>query len=288
MADRFVSIDVETANPDLASICQIGVVTFEGGKAVASWESLVDPEDYFDFWNVAIHGIDETDVAEAPVFPDLMSQINSLVTDEIVVCHTPFDRLAMSRAADKYSLPGFRCTWLDSARVVRRAWPQFAKSGYGLAVCTAELGIEFDHHVAVEDARAAGELIALAIDHTGLTLEEWLVRITQPLAGHFPSAEVARSGNPEGHLAGEVAVFTGALSITRSEAADLAAEAGCNVSKGVTNKTTLLIVGDQDIRRLAGHQKSSKHRKAEALIEQGQSIRILGETDFLRVLEKRE
>ena len=31
MGDRFVAIDFETANADLASICQIGAVTFEGG-----------------------------------------------------------------------------------------------------------------------------------------------------------------------------------------------------------------------------------------------------------------
>ena len=43
---------------------------------------------------------------------------------------------------------------------------------------------------------------------------------------------------------------------------------------------TLLLVGDQDVQRLAGHEKSSKHRKAEQLIQTGQPIRILRETDF--------
>jgi DNA polymerase III subunit epsilon len=66
----------------------------------------------------------------------------------------------------------------------------------------------------------------------------------------------------------------------RREAADLAATAGCEVAASVTKTTTLLIVGDQDIRKLAGHEKSSKYRKAERLIEKGQSIRILRETDF--------
>jgi hypothetical protein len=45
-------------------------------------------------------------------------------------------------------------------------------------------------------------------------------------------------------------------------------------------RTTILVVGNQDIRRLAGHRKSSKHRKAEQLISQGQYIRILTESDF--------
>lgn len=60
----------------------------------------------------------------------------------------------------------------------------------------------------------------------------------------------------------------------------MAASAGCDVV-GVVGKTvTLLVVGDQDVRKLGGQEKSSKHRKAEVAIENGQSIRILTERDF--------
>lgn len=65
----FVAIDVETANSDLASICQIGIVGFEDGLPKHSWQSLVNPEDYFDDMNVLIHGIDEDAVKDAPTFP---------------------------------------------------------------------------------------------------------------------------------------------------------------------------------------------------------------------------
>ena len=98
-------------------------------------------------------------------------------------------------------------------------------------------------------------------------------------SGGFDLA-VKREGNPEGPLYGEVLVFTGALSMPRSQAADLAAVIGCQVATAVTKKTTMLVVGDQDIKRLAGHEKTSKHRKAEELIAKGISIRILKESDF--------
>ncbi len=81
-------------------------------------------------------------------------------------------------------------------------------------------------------------------------------------------------------LYGNVLVFTGALSIPRQEAATAAAAAGCEVATSVTKHTTLLVVGDQDIRKLAGADKSSKHRKAEELMAKGQLIRIVGESDF--------
>lgn len=38
----FTVIDVETSNPNLASICQIGVAVFRGGKLHESWGSLVN------------------------------------------------------------------------------------------------------------------------------------------------------------------------------------------------------------------------------------------------------
>jgi DNA polymerase-3 subunit epsilon len=74
------------------------------------------------------------------------------------------------------------------------------------------------------------------------------------------------------------------LRIRPPQAAELAAAAGCEVDSGVTKHTTVLVVGDQDIARLAGHEKSSKHRKAEELMAHGQGIRIIGESDFQRLL----
>jgi len=68
--------------------------------------------------------------------------------------------------------------------------------------------------------------------------------------------------------------------MSRSEAVELAASIGMSVKAGVTQKTTHLVVGDQDLSVLAGHKKSSKHRKAEEMQDTGHPIRIIGETEF--------
>ena len=86
-------------------------------------------------------------------------------------------------------------------------------------------------------------------------------------------------------LSGEVVVFTGTLGIARADAADLASAAGYEVGKSVTQRTTLVVVGDTDLRKLAGRTKSSKHRKAEQLALAGQPIRIIGESDFRSIIE---
>ncbi|MCH7534708.1 MAG: transposase [Bacteroidetes bacterium] len=331
---KFIAIDVETANADMASICQIGIAWYEAGALVKEWKSYVDPLDYFDPANVAIHGIDEKAVHGSQPFSELAQEIFKYIDQQVVVSHTHFDRVALIRAYDKYETNHPECTWLDSVRIARHTWEQFSESGYGLENVCNYLGYEFDAHDALEDAKAAGYIILTAIKHSetdletlvnkslqrqrkkfrrqhyrakGLEYETKLVikwgdlesdlesdyyiddtdEVSDVTKKHrfFGEKPVKRMGNPYGPLYGEILVFTGALDIPRHKAADMAAAVGCRVEQGVTKKTTLLVVGDQDIAILAGHKKSSKHRKAEKLIEKGIQIRILKESDFKRLIE---
>jgi DNA polymerase-3 subunit epsilon len=176
---------------------------------------------------------------------------------------------------------------LDSARVARRTWRDVAWQGYGLANLCNKIGYTFKHHDALEDAKASGYVLLAAINESNLDLEAWRKRITQPIDPNSSSSGIAirREGNPEGELFGEEIVFTGTLEIPRNEAANLASRIGCKVADGVTKKTTLLVVGDQDIKRLAGKERSAKHQKAEMLIAKGQKIRILQESDFRELVQ---
>lgn len=279
---NFVAIDVETANADMSSICQIGLVKCENGALSDEWKTYVDPEDYFDGINMSIHGISESVVKGAPTFPELIDTLHSYLEGTVVVCHTHFDRVAIHQAAQRYRVSVPEWTWLDSAQVARRAWRECAWSGYGLSNVCKLLGYDFKHHDALEDAKAAAHILLAAINEGGLGLDTWLKRVRQPidLTVSRSHSAIKREGNPEGALSGEVLVFTGAIGIPRQQAADLAAAIGCQVASRVTEKTTMVVVGDQDIKRLAGHEKSSKHRKAEELIEKGISIRILKASDF--------
>lgn len=284
---RFISIDVETANPDMQSICSIGAATFENGSLVDEWYSLVDPEDIFDSVNTSIHGITENDVRGAPLFEEISHELGSMLNGQIVVTHTHFDRTAIALASRAFEVEAPRCRWLDSSRVARRAWPECAHRGYGLSALAKRIGFDFRHHNALEDAKAAGNIMLAAMNDTGLDLDAWIERVTAPI-NPSTSEPIRREGSADGALFGEVIVFTGALEIPRREAADLAAKAGCDVATGVTKKISLLVVGDTDVGKLAGHEKSNKHRKAEALIAKGQPIRIIRETDFKNMIDLAE
>ena len=276
---EFVAIDVETSNPKRASICQIGLAMYRDSRLVDEWSSLIDPEDYFHSMNIGVHGITEEDVMGAPTFIDVMPDLERFMSGAVCVSHSPFDRTSIHQALERYSLSSIDATWLDSVLVARRTWEA---SSYDLANVCKIIGYDFKHHDALEDAKACGHIVVTAMEKTGLDIEAWLKRVKQPInsANSSSGATVKRDGNPEGVLYGEILVFTGALEIPRQEAADLAASIGCTVKTSVTKKTTLLVVGDHDITKLAGKDKSSKHIKAEQLISEGQNIRVVGESDF--------
>lgn len=277
---NFLALDVETANADSSSICQIGIAEFNNGEIIDKWSILINPEDYFDPFNVAIHGITEKQVKNAPTFKDVYSELRQRIEGKVTVHHMPFDRIALNRACDAYSLEYLQPNWLDSAKIVRRTWQEFAHKGYGLSNIAKHLNLDFNHHDALEDAITAGTVVKIACEISNLSIEEWFKRIGQPIFLYSKSSQIKLEGNPEGNLYGESIVFTGALSIPRSEAELLASKMGCNVTNSVTKNTTMLIVGFQDTTKLAGYEKSSKHRKAENLIESGIKIKILSENDF--------
>src|SRR5690606_41318417 len=91
VAMRFAAIDVETANADLSSICQVGVAFFQDGVHTRSWSSLVDPEDEFDGFNVSIHGIDEATVRGAPKWPHGGAELRAPAHCTVAGCPHPFD-----------------------------------------------------------------------------------------------------------------------------------------------------------------------------------------------------
>ena len=170
----FNAIDVETANADPYSICQIGIVQVHGGQILGQLSLLVNPEEPFNPLNVRLHGIDEGTIQDSKTLPELHTELCRHLAKTVLVSHTEFDRIALEGAMSKYGLEQPPTTWLDSSTVARLAWPSRFGRRRGLASIAGDLGIAFEHHNAVEDARAAAEIVLLACQSTGLDVEEWL------------------------------------------------------------------------------------------------------------------
>ena len=157
----FNVIDVETANPKWATICQIGVVRVVNGRILDEWETLVDPETYFHWRNTKIHGISDYDVLDAPTLPDIWDELDRVVSGRLLISHTHFDRSALNKAAARYRMNRLNARWDDSCAIARNAWPNMP-GGHNLKNLAKRLGIRFNHHDALEDARAAATVVLRA------------------------------------------------------------------------------------------------------------------------------
>ena len=167
----FNAIDVETANTDSGSICQIGITHVVDGEIAEVWSTLVNPEASFDRMNVRLHRISARTVVDSPTIPALSGELRRRLDGTILVSHTAFDRVAMGRAMDRYGLPSLEVTWLDSARIAKAAWPRLRSRS--LASMAKKLRIEFRHHNAGDDSMVSARIVLRAFELTGKSLQDW-------------------------------------------------------------------------------------------------------------------
>ena len=182
MSTDFVSIDLETANPSPWSICQIGIAEFVDGGLAGEWMTYVDPEEWFNPDNVAIHGITTAAVRGWPKLGEVSEDLRARLEGKLVVSHSQFDRVALEQAFDRLRIERLSCSWLDSTMVARRAWQGFAKRGYGLENLCRLLGYRYQRHDALGDAKAAGVVVLAAIQQTGIDIKGWMQQVEDPIS----------------------------------------------------------------------------------------------------------
>ncbi len=71
---RYIAFDVETPNRYNNRMSAIGISVVENGTITEEFFSYVNPETYFDFFNIQLTGIDKDTVADAPSFPGTMAE----------------------------------------------------------------------------------------------------------------------------------------------------------------------------------------------------------------------
>ena len=169
---RFVAVDVETATHNSASICQIGLALVGFDGSIKTYSSYVDPRVPFAAGNTRLHGIDASTVRQAPTFEALLQSLRPVLEDHPLVQHSRFDEKAFDAACRLAGLPIVKTIWTDSVAVARQAWPELrGNGGHGLANLKKVLGLQFRHHDAGEDARAAAEVMLRAEAAMGTTIK---------------------------------------------------------------------------------------------------------------------
>ncbi|WP_416826217.1 exonuclease domain-containing protein [Ectobacillus polymachus] len=303
---NFVAFDFETANQNRHSICSVGMVFVEDGRIVDSVYQLIDPEEDFDGWNIAIHNITPRDVKGAPTFEQFYKAIKDRIDNQLMVAHyLAFDGYALRDNLARYSVqPGLHqllCTYQLSKRLI------LGQSSYSLDSLCEYFGIELNnHHHALDDARACADLMIKLVDAYSLNDLEAVYNKTNIKAGEISAErfrsslvhskdfsnykldlsaiEVALDADREHAFYGKSIVFTGKLNaFSRKEAAELLASKGGTPQNGLNKETNFIVVGDFRDVMIEGN-KSTKLLKAEKMINEGKELEIISELDFLKML----
>ena len=155
---RFTVFDVETPNRMSNRMSAIGITVIEDGKITDEFYSLVNPETHFDYFNTQLTGISEETVRDAPTFPEIWTQIKSLMSNGLLEAHNAvFDMNVLKRCLHDYEIE-----WKPYARYIctvqmgRRLLPGMS---HKLNVLCDYYGICLDHHKADSDSRACAEIL---------------------------------------------------------------------------------------------------------------------------------
>lgn len=162
----FVAIDFETANHYANSACSLAAVTVEGGTSVREAYTLIKPPFMrFDPMNVSIHGITEKEVAHKPTFDQLWGRIRAHLEGNIVIAHyAVFDMRVLRSMLKTYDLKRPDMTYACTVEISRKVWPGLPN--HKLDTMGDFLGISFQHHQALDDARTCAAIACAAMEET--------------------------------------------------------------------------------------------------------------------------
>lgn len=156
---RYVCFDVETPNMKNDRMSAIGICIVEDGKIVNEYYSLVNPEQHFDPFNIALTHITPAMAAEAPAFGELWNTLGPVMGSGLLVAHNAqFDMSVLSKCMRDYGIPcdgttNYACT----CRMGKRLLPKL--ENHRLDTMCRELNIPLDHHNALSDARACAQIL---------------------------------------------------------------------------------------------------------------------------------
>lgn len=171
----YAVIDFETANNDITSICQIGVVLINDDVITKEWSTLIKPSGEFNSWNTKIHGITAEAVKEAPDFLSIYDELIALLKNKIVVSHGVFDKSVLTKTQQLYGLdPHVNITWLDATRIVRNVLPQFTNNGYGLQNIAKHFSLDTNPHDALDDAKTCALILYKLLRQSQTSINDWI------------------------------------------------------------------------------------------------------------------
>lgn len=157
----FTAIDFETATA--YHPCSVGIVTVEEGIIVDEFVTLIQPpNNFYNPFNVQVHGIYPRDTVNAKTFVEVFPEIEKRLKNRVVVAHNEsFDRNVLSKTMALHGLNyedlNIGSRWECTVKIYKAKGFKPAK----LSDCCRIMNIALDHHEALSDARACAKLYLL-------------------------------------------------------------------------------------------------------------------------------
>ena len=164
---NFTAIDFETATRYKNSACSVAVVDIEDGKIVDKYYTLIRPPRLeFDPFNIMIHHITPEMVEDAEDFAGIWPTLKKHLEGRIVLAHNAMFDMGVLRSClltHDIEAPEFLqgCT----VQLSRKAWPELVN--HKLDTVGHFLNVDFNHHDALEDARACAAIPLAAAQAVG-------------------------------------------------------------------------------------------------------------------------
>jgi len=160
---KLAGLDFETANMKSGSICAAGCAILDNGAVTEQREWLVCPHKGYrwmrpDFTD--IHGLTYWDVCNCAEFGDIWPELRRMLlsADSVVIHNARFDLGHLRSVLALYEQPPVEFDYADSLTISRRLFPDLPS--HSLDAMAAHFGIVFQHHDALEDAKACASIVA--------------------------------------------------------------------------------------------------------------------------------
>ncbi|MBU5482781.1 PolC-type DNA polymerase III [Clostridium sp. MSJ-11] len=163
--DEFVVFDIETTGFSSINdkIIEIGAVKIKNGRIIDSFSSFVNPKVTIPLKIVELTSITDEMVKDAEEISEVLPRFLEFVGDTVVVAHNAsFDVSFIKKNCKDLGLT-FNNPIMDTIPLAKFLYPELKR--YKLNIVAKHLGISLEnHHRAVDDAKATGEILVKSFE----------------------------------------------------------------------------------------------------------------------------
>ena len=164
-----IVLDTETTGLDYTreKLVEFAAVRLENGKIVDEYQTLINPEQHIRKSSIAIHGITQDMVADAPTEAEALPKIIEFIGDYPIVAHNAiFDYSFLNEAKLRVMGTPLENPRIDTQAMFKEIAPEL--ESHGLEALTNRFNVELNNH-----HRAMADTMGLALKKLYLQRLDW-------------------------------------------------------------------------------------------------------------------